>query len=180
MNERRFKDYLMVLLLKANGYGSTNALIKACEAANAIPESEWNRRKAALNAIAEKAPLRESDFMCVVHADIPRFMQEQWENFSAFQHLTRRNYRFQDLVEKTPPGQPDQDVVEHVLGMGEKYGFTCEPDSVEDAVRSSADMLGVTLDKASIEATARAVLRQQEELEESRQATQDEDLSFGP
>ena len=58
MNKLRYQTFLLTRVLQGNAYPSTAALLAAIDEACAIPETEWNARKAAFNAINDKAPLR--------------------------------------------------------------------------------------------------------------------------
>lgn len=91
MQQQKYQTYLLTRILERNDFGSIRALVKAIEEAKAIPEdTQWTYRKAAFNAIAEKAPMRKDvDSYCLVHADIPEFLATEWNEFNTFQTMTR-------------------------------------------------------------------------------------------
>lgn len=90
MKTQTYRAFLLHRLLLRNDFGSEEALLEAIETANALEEQEeWRARKAAFNAIAEKAPLRPDTPFVVLHADIPEFLKREAEEFQVFQQLHR-------------------------------------------------------------------------------------------
>ena len=91
MNKLRYQTFLLTRVLQGNAYPSTQALLDAIDAACAIPETEWSARKAAFNAIDDKAPLRngKTSDICITHRDIPGFLEREWYEFSSFSQMTR-------------------------------------------------------------------------------------------
>lgn len=91
VNKLRYQTFLLTRVLQAIAYPSTQALLDAIDAACAIPETEWNARKAAFNAINDKAPLRsgKTSDISITHADIPGFLEREWYEFSSYSQMTR-------------------------------------------------------------------------------------------
>jgi len=91
MNQKHFQTYMLTRILVRNEFGTLRALVRAIEKASAIPEdTNWRDRKDAFNAIAAKAPLRNDvDTYCVIHADIPTFLEREWSEFNTFQSMIR-------------------------------------------------------------------------------------------
>lgn len=172
MNERRFKDFLMLMTVSGNDYGSTAALVKACEEANRIPESEWNRRKAAFNEVATRAPLRDNGVFAIVHSDIPDFFQNAWLEFCVFQQITRGKYTFETfMAEGQTSPNVNKAVADHVVSMQAQHGFTYNHFSIYEVVEASATLLNVTLNDDQLAATCGAVLKKQKELGKDAEAS---------
>lgn len=91
MNKLRYQTFLLTRVLQGNAYPTTKALLDAINAACAIPETEWSARKAAFNAINDKAPLRsgKTSDISITHSDIPGFLEREWYEFSSFSTMTR-------------------------------------------------------------------------------------------
>lgn len=91
MNKLRYQTFLLTRVLQGNAYPSTAALLAAIDEACAIPETEWNARKAAFNAINDKAPLRsgKTSDLSITHADIPGFLEREWFEFNSYSQMTR-------------------------------------------------------------------------------------------
>lgn len=91
MNKLRYQTFLLTRVLQGNAYPSTAALLAAIDEACAIPETEWNARKAAFNAINDKAPLRsgKTSDISITHADIPGFLEREWFELNSYSQMTR-------------------------------------------------------------------------------------------
>lgn len=82
MSPNSYRDFLLSRILKENGFGTTKALLAAIKEADAIPEdSQWRHRKAAFNAIGEQAPLRDDSGYCLLHHEIPAFLDTEVKEF---------------------------------------------------------------------------------------------------
>lgn len=76
-----FTQHLCTRIFAHNGYGTTEALIAAITRATAIPENtEWRKRKAAFNEIAETAPMRDDGFL-LKYEDVPAFLSTETTAF---------------------------------------------------------------------------------------------------
>lgn len=105
MNKIRYQTFLLTRILQGNAFPTTKELLKAIDAACAIPESNWAKRKAAFNSIAEKAPLRSGDScdLAITHSDIPGYIEREWYEFSSYSNATRnitREEEFQIAVQE--------------------------------------------------------------------------------
>jgi hypothetical protein len=92
MNKIRYQTFLLTRVLQGHTYPSTQALLDAIVAANAIPETEWSTRRAAFGALEERAPLRSgssTDF-AITYREIPEFLEREWKEFHTFSKMTRR------------------------------------------------------------------------------------------
>lgn len=95
MTPDTYREFLISRWLEYNEFGNTKDLLKAIDAANAIPaEARWSDRKAAFNAIAEKAPLKNDESIyCLTHADIPAALDSELFEFRYFGQMSRFNKR---------------------------------------------------------------------------------------
>lgn len=91
MNKSKYQTFLLTRILERNDFGSIKALVQAIENAKAMPEATlWQARKGAFNTIATKAPMRKDvDTYCLSHADIPEFLEKEWNEFTTFSSMTR-------------------------------------------------------------------------------------------
>lgn len=99
MNKIRYQTFLLTRVLQGNGYPSTQALLKAIDAACAIPEAEFASRKAAFNEIGDKAPLRNgtTSDICVTYREIPGFLEREWYEFASFSAAIKNITKDSDL-----------------------------------------------------------------------------------
>lgn len=76
-----FMKHLLSRIFVRNGYRTHEALIQAIKRAAAIPEdTEWRNRKAAFNAIAETAPMRDEGYL-IKYEDLPAFLDAEMAAF---------------------------------------------------------------------------------------------------
>lgn len=86
MNQTKFQNFMLTMLFESNGYGSSQELLEAIRAACTIDESsQWRDRKAAFNAIAQKAPLSDAYGMCITLSDVPGVLQTWCEAYAEAQ-----------------------------------------------------------------------------------------------
>lgn len=82
--EASFAQHLCSRIFERNDYGTPAALIAAINTAIAIsPETNWKDRKAAFNAIAEKAPMRSDTGYLLKYEEVPDFVDAETKALAA-------------------------------------------------------------------------------------------------
>lgn len=90
MNADFYREFMLSRILDHNGFGSADALLAAIESANQInPETHWRDRKAAFNAIAMLAPMRNDGPYSVTHSDLPTVIGAEMQEFETFERERR-------------------------------------------------------------------------------------------
>ncbi len=115
MHKQQYQTFLLTRVIQRNDFGTIGSLVKAINDALAIPE--FRARKGAFNAIGEKAPLRaSSSSYCLVHADIPAFLEREWQEYSVFKQMTgsMQGKAFNDAVARYWIPDEAKAVIQHI------------------------------------------------------------------